>query len=49
MVSAIFSSTVVSGPTKEELVNQLKEDVENITVSALVLQSRPEHASQHGK
>lgn len=41
MVSAIFSSSLVSGHTLEELVNQLKEDVESITVSALVLQSGP--------
>ena len=39
MVSAVFSSSLVSGPTKEDLIKQPKKGVESIEVSALVLQS----------
>ena len=39
MVSAVFSSSLVSGPTKEDLIKKLKKDVESIEVSVLVLQS----------
>ena len=39
MVSAVFSSSLVSGPTIEDQIKQLREYVESIGVSALVLQS----------